>query len=75
MSTRHPSGDSMEAVGYITVVIDSVKKKKKLKSITLTTFSTLHPQEYNFVNQPKVANLLFWFLDGEYNMYSAVYDF
>ena len=50
MSTRHPSGDSMEAVGYITVVIDSVKKKKKLKSITLTTFSTLHPQEYNFVN-------------------------
>ena len=39
----------MEAAGYITVVTDSVKKKK-LKSITLTTFSTLHPQEYNFVN-------------------------
>ena len=31
MSTRHPSGDSMEAVGYITVVIDSVKKKKNSK--------------------------------------------
>ena len=31
MSTRHPSGDSMEAVGYITVVIDSVKKKKTQK--------------------------------------------
>ena len=75
MPTRHPSGDSMEAAGYITVVIDSVKKKKKLKSITLTTFSTLHQQEYNFVNQPKVANLLFCFLDGKYNMYSAVYDF
>lgn len=30
MPTRHPSRDSMEAVGYmITVVIDSVKKKNQ----------------------------------------------
>lgn len=42
MPTRHPSRDSMEAVGYmITVVIDSVKKK--IKSITLTTFLNTSP--------------------------------
>lgn len=29
MPTRQLSGDSMEAVGYITVVIDTVKKKSK----------------------------------------------
>ena len=34
MPTRHPSGDSMEAAGYITVVIDSVKKKKKNSQVS-----------------------------------------
>lgn len=29
MPTRHPREDSMEAVGYITVVIDTVKKNLK----------------------------------------------
>lgn len=29
MPTRHPSGDDMQAVGYVTVVIDTVKKKSK----------------------------------------------
>ena len=48
MPTRHPSGDSMEAAGYITVVTDSVKKKKKTQKYHVNYFLNTSPTRTQF---------------------------
>lgn len=48
MPTRHPSGDSMEAAGYITVVTDSVKKKKKTQKYHVNYFLNTSPTRIQF---------------------------